>query len=109
MIDYTTELVPLHEADRTVYRAEDRAPEEDPAEVLMEILRPSISEMEPEERRRFCADMEADLLDEYGDYREETGRFFNSLASACRPREPGKELGKRIMEKRNPNYKPQKT
>ena len=102
MVDYKEVLVPLHEEDWEEYRTTE--PEEDnPIELLMEKLRPTIQAMEPEKRRRFCADLKAILPEDDG---KTTGRFFNGFASASRPREPGKELGKRIMAKRNANYRP---
>ena len=94
------------EALEQIMVAADRLPDSNMAlDALMEAMRPSIREMAPEDRRRFCADMEAKLSPLYGN---KTGRFFNGFTSACAPREPGKELGERIMTKRNPHYHPDK-
>ena len=94
------------EALEQIMMAADRLPDRNMAlDALMEAMRPSIREMAQEDRRRFCADMEAKLSPLYGN---KTGRFFNGFTSACAPREPGKELGERIMAKRNPHYHPDK-
>ena len=77
---------------------------ESPADFVRRMMRLYvITEMEPAQRRRCCADMEANFP--HPD-RKTTGRFFNGFASASAPRDPGGELGERIMEKRNPNYQP---
>ena len=71
---------------------------------VMEAVNPLIREMEPEERRRYCADAKAKLSILYGN---ETGRFFNGFASAHAYTDPDYEqLGKIIMAKRNPHYHP---
>ena len=73
-------------------------------DAVMQAFRPSIREMEPEDRRQCCADMEAAFSPLYGN---KTGRYFNVITSAYRPKEPDyKDLGRKIMEKRNPNYSP---
>jgi len=106
MVDYCTKMIPLDNAGCQDDWMKDRQPEiEAVLDVTMAELRPAIKEMEPEERRLYCADMEATYSNLYG---QNTGRFFNGFASASRPREPGRELGERIMAKRNPHYRNKK-
>ena len=73
-------------------------------DIMMEVIRPFFREMEPERRRRFCADME--MCRSPSD-KKRTGRYFNGFKSARGRAEPDyRELGRRIMEKRNPHYHP---
>ena len=62
--------------------------------------------MDPEERRKYCADRMAENSKDRG---SKTGKFFAALAGGGggkkRPWEVGRELGERIMEKNNVNYK----
>ena len=61
--------------------------------------------MDPEERRKYCADK---MAESSKDRRSRTGKFFAALAGGGkgkkRPWEAGRELGERIMEKYNVNY-----
>jgi len=97
------------ETDETIekiLKAADKLPEESRLDFTMTVIRPVIKELEPADRRQFCADMEASLSNLYG---KETGRFFNGFASAHGPGEPDYEaLGRKIMEKRNRHYRPDK-
>ena len=71
--------------------------------VCMELKRDELREMAPEERRLFCRDMEAAANLFFG---KETGKFFNEIAGSTEPQKADeKELGRRIMAKRNPNYR----
>ena len=71
---------------------------------LMAAKREQFPEMEPEERRLFCKDMETESAPIFG---KETGKFFNEMAGSPGPRKADdKELGRRIMAKRNVNYRP---
>ena len=70
---------------------------------LMEACGPLVRDMSPEERRKYCADMEA-AKTEAG--RKALGRTFNAVAGAGRKRAPeGSELGKKIMAERSANGK----
>ncbi len=85
----------------TVEHASDRKVALD---AVMQAFRPAIRDMEPEDRRQCCANMEAAFSPLYGN---KTGQFFNGITSAYRPKERDpRELGRRIMEKRNPHYRP---
>ena len=77
-----------------------------PMDLIMEGIRPVLREMAPEERRRFCADM-ATCGSPSNNNNNKTGRYFNGFKSARGLAEPDyKELGRKIMEKRNPHYRP---
>lgn len=66
-------------------------------------LRPAVAEFEPAARREFVAAMSMDALPQ----RKKTGQFFNALAGAQQKRpDDYSDLGRRIMEKRNPHYHP---
>lgn len=70
---------------------------------IAEVTHPNPEEMEPQERRKYCADMSAEYSRIYGN---RTGRFFNAIAGDRGPEEVDeKELGRRIMEKFNPHYR----
>ena len=70
---------------------------------LMAVNRERFPEMEPAERRLFCKDMETQSAPFFG---KETGKFFNEMAGSPGPRKTDdRELGRRIMAKRNVNYK----
>lgn len=76
-----------------------------PMDLIMVGIRPVLREMAPEERRRFCADMAT--CGSPSNNNNKTGRYFNGFKSACGLAEPDyKELGRKIMEKRNPHYRP---
>lgn len=76
-----------------------------PMDFIMEGIRPVLREMAPEERRRFCADMAT--CGSPSNNNNKTGRYFNGFKSARGLAEPDyKELGRKIMEKRNPHYRP---
>ena len=69
----------------------------------LDVSQGDLREMAPEERRLFCRDMEAAANLIFG---KETGKFFNQIAGSTEPAETDeKELGRRIMAKRNPNYR----
>lgn len=71
---------------------------------ITDAIRPELAEMDPQERRKYCADVAADYSRLYGN---RTGRFFNAIAGARDSKETDeKELGRRIMEKFNPHYRP---
>ena len=61
--------------------------------------------MDPEERRKYCADK---MAESSKDRRSRTGKLFAALAGGGKgkkwPWEAGRELGERIMEKYNVNY-----
>lgn len=66
-------------------------------------LRPAIAEFDPAARREFVAAMAMDAMPQ----RKKTGQFFNALAGAQQKRpDDYSDLGRRIMEKRNPHYHP---
>ena len=74
-----------------------------PMDIIMEGIRPALREMAPEDRRRFCADMATCCSPSN---KNKTGRYFNGFKSARGRRETDeRELGRRIMEKRNPHYR----
>lgn len=74
-------------------------------EIMMKAVHPLIPEMTPEARRRFCADMAT--CGSPSNNNNKTGRYFNGFKSARGLAEPDyKELGRKIMEKRNPHYRP---
>ena len=76
-----------------------------PMDLIMVGIRPVLREMAPEERRRFCADMATCGFPSNNN--NKTGRYFNGFKSARGLAEPDyKELGRKIMEKRNPHYRP---
>ena len=82
----------------------EQLPEKESFAFLIKIIRPILQESEPEERRQIC-DALAEIQPKYDG--KETGRFFIAIASANCPVKPDpEELGRRIMEKRNPNYQP---
>ena len=59
--------------------------------------------MTAEERRLFCNDVEKDAARLFGN---RTGKFFNEMAGSPGPRKADdRELGRRIMAKRNVNYR----
>ena len=67
----------------------------------MEACGELVREMSPEERRQYCADMEAAKTEAV---RKALGRAFNAVAGAGRKRAPeGRELGERIMAERSAN------
>ena len=71
---------------------------------IVEVTRTGIADMDPQERRAFCADLAASYSELCGNG---TGRFFNAIAEGRDSEEADeKALGRRIMEKRNPNYHP---
>ena len=73
------------------------------SQALMDYYRDRLPEMEPEERRLFCKDVETSAAQFYGN---RTGKFFNEMAGCTTPqKEDEKELGRRIMAKRNTNYR----
>ena len=84
-------------------------PDEKQAKALgrfMAAYRSRIKKAEPAIRRQYCADVEASTSYLHSN---KTGRFFNGFAGAG----PGpsetdlyRELGKKIMAERNPNYEP---
>lgn len=75
-----------------------------PMDLIMEGIRPVLREMAPEDRRRFCADMAT--CGSPSNNNNKTGRYFNGFKSARGRVEPDyKELGRKIMEKRNPHYR----
>jgi len=70
---------------------------------LMSINRERFPEMEPAERRLFCKDMETKYAPFFG---RGTGKFFNEMAGSTKPmKTDDRELGRRIMAKRNVNYR----
>ena len=71
---------------------------------IMEVTPPEeLAEMDPQERRKYCADMAASYSELGGN---RTGRFFNAIAGAQGSGEADeKALGRRIMEKFNPHYR----
>ena len=74
-------------------------------DLIMEGIRPVLREMAPEKRRRFCVDMAT--CGSSSNNNNKTGRYFNGFKSARGLAEPDyKELGRKIMEKRNPHYRP---
>lgn len=76
-----------------------------PMDLIMEGIRPVLREMAPEKRRRFCVDMAT--CGSSSNNNNKTGRYFNGFKSARGLAEPDyKELGRKIMEKRNPHYRP---
>ena len=85
-------------------------PEEDTIlfleDVIGEARASRFRKMDPEERRKYCADRMAENSKDRG---SKTGKFFAALAGGGggkkRPWEAGRELGERIMEKYNVNYK----
>ena len=85
--------------------AERESIEIDAVALAMEVVRPYIRRMSSPSRRKFCADMAARYFDSTG---KKTGRFFNQLrrADGWKEEDP-RELGRRIMAKRNPHYKPE--
>ena len=71
---------------------------------IVEVTRTGIADMDPQERREFCADLAANYSELCGN---RSGRFFNAIAEGRDSEEADeKALGRRIMEKRNPNYHP---
>ena len=72
---------------------------------IMEVTPPEeLAEMDPQERRAFCADLAANYSELCGNG---TGRFFNAIAEGRDSEEADeKALGRRIMEKFNPHYRP---
>ena len=85
-------------------------PEEDTIlfleDVIGEARASRFRKMDPEERRKYCADRMAENSKDRG---SKTGKFFAALAGGGggkkRPWEAGRELGEKIMEKYNVNYK----
>ena len=73
-------------------------------EVIGEAQQNRMRKMDPEKRRQYCADRAAENSRDYGN---ETGKFFAALAGARgkKPWEAGRELGEKIMRKRNCNYR----
>ncbi|MBR0267399.1 MAG: hypothetical protein IJQ71_08200 [Clostridia bacterium] len=89
-----------------IIKAAGQLPEDvNPMDLIMEGIRPVLREMATEERRRFCADMAT--CGSPSNNNNKTGRYFNGFKSARGLAEPDyKELGRKIMEKRNPHYRP---
>ena len=89
-----------------IIKAAGQLPEDvNPMDLIMEGIRPVLREMATEERRRFCADMAT--CGSPSNNNNNTGRYFNGFKSARGLAEPDyKELGRKIMEKRNPHYRP---
>ena len=71
---------------------------------ITDAIRPEVAEMEPQERRKYCTDVAAEYSRLCGN---RTGKFFNAFAGARDSKETDeKELGRKIMEKFNPHYRP---
>jgi hypothetical protein len=93
--------------DESLYSS--KHPEEDTIlfmeDVIGEARASRFRKMDPEERRKYCADRMAENSKDRG---SKTGKFFAALAGGGkgkkRPWEAGRELGERIMEKYNVNY-----
>ena len=72
-------------------------------QMQMESHREQLRKMTAEERRLFCNDVEKDAARLFGN---RTGKFFNEMAGSTKPRKTDdRELGRRIMAKRNVNYR----
>ena len=68
------------------------------------LIRPMLQDLAPAERREMLNDMKPCFTVE--DHGNGTGKFFCALAGTKGVREPDYvALGKKIMRKRNPNYK----
>ena len=74
----------------------------DTLRAVLKAVRPALARMTPSQRQRVCGDIAANLRKS-----RKTGdsRVYASLASARKPKPDHKDLGKKIMEKRNPCYK----
>ena len=88
-----------------VQKAFDTLPNVNERRTLFRMLyQPDLQEMEPAERRAFIEEYKSLYVTDHRGNR--TGQFFNEIAGADIQREPDyADLGRRIMEKRNINYK----
>lgn len=77
-----------------------------PVPVVREVYRPFLQDMAPDERRDICAGLQTCMIRSDG---KRTGAFFNAMRGIKRSgATDDKELGRRIMAKRNPHCKPEK-
>ena len=69
-------------------------------------IRPALARMPKKQRRKVAADIAARLRKQSG-RKAADGKTYAALAAASRrkPAAVGADLGKRIMERRNPNYR----
>ena len=72
-------------------------------DILLNSLRQQMKDEAPAERRKTWESV-AEMFSKPPE--RKTGQYFNAFARAARPREPGMELGLKIMRDRNPHYRP---
>lgn len=81
----------------------DELLKEETEDIVLDVIRQQMKDEAPAERRETWKAI-AGMYSKPPE--NKTGQYFNAFARAARPREPGRELGERIMMDRNVNYRP---
>ncbi len=86
--------------------ATDASSAEDALRAALNAIRPALARMPKKQRRKVAADIAARMRKQSG-RKASDGKTYAALAAASRskPAAVGADLGRRIMERRNPNYK----
>ena len=79
----------------------EKASASDALRAALLVMRPVLSKMPRKQRRKVCADIAASLRKG----RRGNDGIYSAIAAASRRNGDPRDLGKRIMEKRNPNYR----